>query len=237
MIDKERVYNTLKRKLISSQPLLNMLNVKKTDTILNIGCGYNPQAVLFAEKVREIYSIDSDENNVKIASLVVKKYNLKNIYTKEGDITKLDYFDNFFDIVLAIDVLEHVKDIDMGLKEIYRVVKRNGTAIVTAPLLEEKYTQIFNFFYKMKHKKMLKKRWTEENYRRSIPYYIKIIKKAGFKIEKTMASTLFPPLHWIGIPMFWYTNKYIHYLDQILCSFPIIKNFGQSLFFIIKKQK
>ena len=58
------------------------------------------------------------------------------------DIQKLTYPDNFFDIVITQDVLEHVKNYKQAFFEIKRVLKKGGVHIFSIP---------FDFFNKTKH--------------------------------------------------------------------------------------
>lgn len=60
-----------------------------------------------------------------------------------GDITKnLPFEDNYFDIIIAVAVLEHIleKDLNKLLKEFNRVLKKNGLFIVEVP-----YKQRLNY--------------------------------------------------------------------------------------------
>ncbi len=50
-----------------------------------------------------------------------------------GDAAKLPFVDGSFDLVLAMDVLEHVEDDRMAAKEISRILRPGGLAIVTVP--------------------------------------------------------------------------------------------------------
>jgi len=51
------------------------------------------------------------------------------------DITKIPYRDNFFDIVLCNDVLEHIPDDRLAMSELYRVLKKEtGWGIIQAPI-------------------------------------------------------------------------------------------------------
>jgi len=46
-----------------------------------------------------------------------------------GDTTKIPFPDHTFDIVIAADVLEHIHDLHTVIKEIKRVLKRDGSII------------------------------------------------------------------------------------------------------------
>jgi SAM-dependent methyltransferase len=50
-----------------------------------------------------------------------------------GDIAKLPYQDETFDLVSALDVLEHVKNDEVAISEISRILKKNSIAIITVP--------------------------------------------------------------------------------------------------------
>ncbi|WMJ75211.1 methyltransferase domain-containing protein [Cytophagaceae bacterium ABcell3] len=52
------------------------------------------------------------------------------------DLTKLSFPDNEFDFVLCNHVLEHIPDDGAAMSEIYRVLKSQGTAIITVPINE-----------------------------------------------------------------------------------------------------
>ena len=52
------------------------------------------------------------------------------------DITSIDFEDNYFDILICNHVIEHVTDYAAALKEISRVIKRNGIAILQTPYSE-----------------------------------------------------------------------------------------------------
>jgi 2-polyprenyl-3-methyl-5-hydroxy-6-metoxy-1,4-benzoquinol methylase len=56
----------------------------------------------------------------------------------------LPYDNNFFDIVVALDVIEHVFDPNSLMKEVYRVLKRGGKFILSTPnILYEEYLKNF----------------------------------------------------------------------------------------------
>lgn len=54
--------------------------------------------------------------------------------TQNADITQLPYPDQSFDFILCIHVLEHVPDDALAMRELYRVLKPDGCAIIQVPL-------------------------------------------------------------------------------------------------------
>lgn len=50
------------------------------------------------------------------------------------DITNIPYKDDFFDVIICNHVLEHIIDEERALTEISRILKAEGTAIITVPL-------------------------------------------------------------------------------------------------------
>lgn len=55
-------------------------------------------------------------------------------YVKDGDILCTNFPDNFFDIVICNHVLEHIKDDKTAIREIYRILKKEGLAILMVPI-------------------------------------------------------------------------------------------------------
>lgn len=50
-----------------------------------------------------------------------------------GDSINLPYRDNSFDFVSALDVLEHIKNDEIAVSEIGRILRKSGIAIITVP--------------------------------------------------------------------------------------------------------
>ncbi|MFZ2500410.1 MAG: class I SAM-dependent methyltransferase [Minisyncoccia bacterium] len=50
-----------------------------------------------------------------------------------GDAAQIPFPDESFDVVIALDVLEHLKDDTIGCREIIRVLSPEGTAIIAVP--------------------------------------------------------------------------------------------------------
>lgn len=66
--------------------------------------------------------------------LLRKKDVLERCELTVGDVRTLPYSDNTFDLVIAIEVLEHIPDPEVGLTEAMRVLKPGGYAITALPV-------------------------------------------------------------------------------------------------------
>jgi SAM-dependent methyltransferase len=84
-----------------------------------------------------------------IANLPLKQYSKNHLIYRNlkqfwhplcGDITRLPYRDKSFDFISALDVLEHVKNDDLAISEISRILKKNGITIITVPHRMKYYT-------------------------------------------------------------------------------------------------
>lgn len=99
--------------------------------VLDIGVGdavYESMASKAALRKTEIYGIDISKTQLKRA----KKY-LKEARVVDLNENKIPYKSDFFDIVIASEILEHVFYPDDLLKEAVRVLKKSGKLIITIP--------------------------------------------------------------------------------------------------------
>ena len=92
--------------------------------ILDIGCGGGLISEPMARLGGNITGIDAGEKNIKVASLHSKKSNLKiNYLNKSPEQLKEK---EKFDIILNLEIVEHVDDLDLYLQSCYDLLKKNG---------------------------------------------------------------------------------------------------------------
>lgn len=98
--------------------------------ILDIGCGSFPY-FLSNTNFKEKYGIDG-----YIHAGLIKK-NEKTILLKQMNIEEnnFPFSNNFFDVITLLAVYEHINHHNLNhvLKEVYRVLKKNGNLIITTP--------------------------------------------------------------------------------------------------------
>ena len=87
--------------------LFKIIKRKKDLNILELGCGSGLMSAYLAEK-NKITLLDLSENSLKIAKCNFNKKNVKGEFIR-GDLLKMPFKNNTFDVVWNQGVLEHFK--------------------------------------------------------------------------------------------------------------------------------
>lgn len=115
-----------RRELIKG--LLGGLEYKR---ILDVGCG-SGETLSFLKTLfpkAELYGIDTSQKATQFS----KKRGHKNIF--KANALNLPFKNGFFDLVLILDVIEHIEDDAGVVKEAARVLRKKGKIIITSPAL------------------------------------------------------------------------------------------------------
>lgn len=94
--------------------------------ILDVGCGIGTYVRKFREFSDEVYGVDIDPERVAEASRT-----LPNIQVAPAE--DLPFPDDFFDVVFLHEVIEHVQDDRLAIREATRVTRPNGAIVIFAP--------------------------------------------------------------------------------------------------------
>jgi SAM-dependent methyltransferase len=127
--------------------------------------------------------------------------NLKNInYTTfdlnspladiKGDICNLPFKENSFDFILCNHVLEHINDDKKAMKELYRVLNKNGTAILQVPI-NQKSSKTFEDSSIVDKKERIERFGQYDHIRLYGLDYFKKLEAFGFKVDPLKYSKEF----------------------------------------------
>jgi 2-polyprenyl-6-hydroxyphenyl methylase/3-demethylubiquinone-9 3-methyltransferase len=94
-------------------------------TVLDLGCAGGFMAEAIAHKGARVTGIDPAQDAIEAAKTHAEISNLDITYDV-GVGEEMPYPDNHFDIVVCVDVLEHVRDLIQVLAEVGRVLKPGG---------------------------------------------------------------------------------------------------------------
>jgi len=118
---KEKLIFNFDLKSSNSKPLKGL-------KILDIGCGGGLLCEPLCEMGAEITGIDASATNIEIAKLHSKKMNLKIDYmccSPENFNIK-----NKFDIILNMEVIEHVSNVNLFIQNCSKLIKKDGIMFV-----------------------------------------------------------------------------------------------------------
>lgn len=104
------------------------------ERVLEVGFGSGVTFLNLSEMYREIHGIDLT-SPVDVVASVFEKRRLP-VFLQTGDVLEMTYADDYFDTVLLISILEHLKPADLALafKEIFRVLKPGGQVVFGVPV-------------------------------------------------------------------------------------------------------
>ena len=100
------------------------MNFLKGINILDIGCGGGLISEPMARMGAEVTGIDASEKNIKIANMHSKSSGLKINYF-HGSPEKLKTSQKF-DVILNLEIVEHVDNVDLYISSCYKLLKNNG---------------------------------------------------------------------------------------------------------------
>lgn len=119
-----------KNNLIEHLARYELVKGKKESIVLDIGCGTGHGANILSRKFKTIYGVDTSEEGINYAK---KNWNRKNTVFLIGSGTKIPFKKNTFDVAVAFEVFEHIKEWRKFLLEIRRVTKKNGRIYISTP--------------------------------------------------------------------------------------------------------
>ncbi|MAG07202.1 hypothetical protein CMI46_00090 [Candidatus Pacearchaeota archaeon] len=100
---------------------LKLLGNVKGKKILDLGCGPGRYAKILTGRGTKVIGIDNSKTSIELAKKEAPK-----VEFLLGDIEKLPFKSNQFDIVVSAMVITHLKSWDKVLKEVKRVLKKKG---------------------------------------------------------------------------------------------------------------
>ena len=118
----------IKNHIISTFKLNNKKEPLKKLRILDIGCGGGLLSEPMSRLGAKVVGIDASNKNINVAKLHAKKNNLNIRYICSSP-------ENFkttekFDVILNMEIIEHVEDVEFFLLACTRLLKKNGIMFV-----------------------------------------------------------------------------------------------------------
>jgi len=173
---------------------IKMARLTRDDKILDIGCNTGHLLKSIQRKVQcSCWGIDIEK---KIMTLKIPNCNFK-----VADVTKMPFEDNYFDKIFALDTLEHVKNIESAIDEVYRILKPTGFIILSGPT-ENWFYKICRFLQFQTFEK--NKQIDKPGFRRDSDHHFHTV----YQIEKRFKNKGFKTIERKILPSRWLPNLF-----------------------------
>lgn len=97
--------------------------------VLDLGCGGGHVSYRAAPHAMEVIACDVTPSMLEVVAATAAERGLTNITVRQAAAEKLPFEDGFFDVVLSRFTTHHWQDMEAGLREARRVLKRAGRAV------------------------------------------------------------------------------------------------------------
>ncbi|NFR85597.1 MULTISPECIES: class I SAM-dependent methyltransferase [unclassified Clostridium] len=124
VIRSEYFEEKLKYKVLSKALIENKIAA-------DLGCGTGFISLALSEKANLIFSLDQSNNMLKELKKEVSKRDITNIYPIKSNVENIVLFDESVDVVFINMALHHVANIEKAISEIYRVLKKGGSVVIS----------------------------------------------------------------------------------------------------------
>jgi len=103
-------------------------------SIYDAGSGYGQYTYFMSKKLKpcKIYSVDVKEDWIKDSEEFFKSRKIDNVKFGVEDLTKIEHTDKF-DLIVCIDVMEHIQDDVKVFANYFRALKSNGYLLINTP--------------------------------------------------------------------------------------------------------
>lgn len=102
----------------------------KNQVVLDLGCGLGYGASLLSENAAQVIGVDYSTPTIKFA---LRAYSNPKLSFFVSDARRLGVKSKTFDVVVSIEVFNFIRESNLFLKEIRRVLKEGGTFIMSTP--------------------------------------------------------------------------------------------------------
>lgn len=166
------------------------------ETLLDAGCAWGYGTRFFTQKSQQVIGLEPEDQYLAIA-----RSRYPNIQFTASPLEKTPFADQFFDVIISCDTLEHVQDERKCLSEMFRILKPQGLLILTTP-----HQGLFAFL-------------DPANALPYLEYFVKRYLGFLYKLAYWVRKGQFPKeIHWEK-PTYTHDNTHRHYTKEDFIQF------------------
>lgn len=111
----------------------------KDKVIADLGCGTGFISIELSKEAALVFSIDNSVNMLGELKNTILKKNITNIYPIKSSLDDIVLFDESIDIITINMALHHIKNAEKAVNEMYRILKKGGTVIISDVMEHDGY--------------------------------------------------------------------------------------------------
>jgi ubiquinone/menaquinone biosynthesis C-methylase UbiE len=147
----------------------------KKKKVLDIACGTGYGSKILCDAGAErVIGIDVSRDIVNFA---LNKYEVNGLEFQVGNILNINFIENYFDVIICFETIEHIHNQEKALAELQRVLNPNGLIIISSP--NRKLTSPFKFIDEQPDNKYHCIEYTEKEFIQLLENYFKILEIYG----------------------------------------------------------
>lgn len=224
---------------------------KQMGEVLDLGCG---AGLMVKAITRKGYKVTGCDISKTLLERVDKEgLDFKLVYANAAK--KLPFKDNSFDLVTCSEVLEHIPANEITIREIERVLKKNGMVIITVPnlfcydSLEGRFrlmTKIINLINLFRKKPLFQNGFSTHVHKHDQKQWMGLIETGDLKVRRTKAIFISPYVfEFTGLlkklEVAWYKNRIIYYshlwIEKKIGAIWPFRSLGQGFMIIAENNK
>lgn len=118
-----------------TEKVLEIYRPGKEARVLDLGCGWGTVSFALSPLVTSVVGVDFSARSVELCRKGARDLGLKDVEFIQADATDTGLAEESFDIVYAVDLLEHLypDQTEQALDECARILKRGGRLVIWTP--------------------------------------------------------------------------------------------------------
>jgi SAM-dependent methyltransferase len=121
---------------ILARKTLKILDRNKNGWLLDVGCSHGAFDFELARRGYNVIGVDINKESIGVGDKIRDSLEFKNITFHRMDILSNDFPNKIFDVIIMFEALEHIKEDDRLIGEFCRILKDDGTVILSVPYAE-----------------------------------------------------------------------------------------------------
>jgi 2-polyprenyl-3-methyl-5-hydroxy-6-metoxy-1,4-benzoquinol methylase len=116
--------------------VLRVLSKNGKGLLLDVGCSHGAFDFELARRAYTVVGVDINKESISVGDKIRDSLRVKNVTFHNMDILSNDFPDKRFDVIIMFETLEHIKEDARVIQEFRRILKDDGTVILSVPYAE-----------------------------------------------------------------------------------------------------